>query len=174
VVDPSDREARAAVPEVSTFRATMARWATGVAVVTTVVDGVDHAMTANTVVSVSLDPLLLLVSVERATRFHAAISDAPTFGVSVLAEDQADIARWLATTGRPLAGQLDRVPHRRGSSGVALVAEALVTVECRVWARYDGGDHELVVGEVAAMTHPRPEVAPLLYFRSGYRGLSET
>jgi flavin reductase len=160
------------LPEPTTFRAVMSRLATGVTVVTTVADGLDHAMTANAVTSVSLAPLLVLVSVDRTTRFHEALSAADHFGISVLPSAAEPTARWLATSGRPLAGQLDEVPHHRGVSGVALLDGALATVECRVWARYDGGDHELVLGEVTTLAQPDPDAEPLLYFRSRYRGLS--
>ncbi len=155
------------------FRAAMSRLPTGVTVVTTVAEGLDHAMTANAVTSVSLSPLLVLVSVERTTRFYEALSAVGDFGISVLAASDVATARWLATSGRPLPDQLAQVPHHRGLCGVALLDDALATVECRVWSRYDGGDHELVLGEVTALAMPAPDAAPLLYFRSGYRGLED-
>jgi flavin reductase (DIM6/NTAB) family NADH-FMN oxidoreductase RutF len=161
------------VLEETVFRAAMSRLATGVTVVTTVADDLDHAMTANAVTSVSLAPLLVLVSVERATRFHAAVSAADDFGISVLPIGAVATARWLATSGRPLRDQLVTVAHHRGSSGVALLDDALATLECRTWARYDGGDHELFLGEVVDLALPAPDAAPLLYFRSGYRGLED-
>jgi flavin reductase len=151
----------------------MSRLPTGVTVVTTVAQSHDHAMTANAVTSVSLAPLLVLISVERTTRFYEALSGVADFGVSVLPESDVATARWLATSGRPLPDQLATVPHHRGASGVALLDDALATLECRVWARYDGGDHELVLGEVTALAMPAPDAAPLLYFRSGYRGLRD-
>jgi flavin reductase len=169
--DPHDGGSR--TPNAIAFRQAMSRLATGVTVVTTVADGLDHAMTANAVTSVSLDPVLLLVSVERTNRFHEALADVEHFGISVLPATAVPTARWLATSGRPLAGQLDDIPHHRGSSGVALLDGALATLECRIWARYDGGDHELVVGAVLALGHPDPDADPLLYFRSTYRALRE-
>jgi flavin reductase len=160
-------------PEPTSFRAVMSRLATGVTVVTTVADGLDHAMTANAITSVSLAPLLVLVSVDRTTRFYEALSASEHFGISVLPSAAEPTARWLATSGRPLAGQLDEVPHHRGVSGVALLDGALATVECRVWARYDGGDHELVLGEVTTMDRPDADADPLLYFQSRYRVLRD-
>lgn len=164
---------QAPAPDSVAFRAVMSRFATGVTVVTSVVEGLDHAMTANAVASVSLDPLLVMVSVERATRFHAAVSAAEHIGISVLPTDAVAAARWLATSGRPLPNQLATVAHHRGRSGVALIDGALATLECHIWARYDGGDHELIVGEVIGLALPAPDASPLLYFRSGYRALSD-
>ena len=99
------------------FRQAMGRLAAGVTVLTTFADGHDHAMTADTLTSVSLDPLLVLVCVENEARWHEAVVDAPFFGVSVLAADQRPLSEWFATRGRPLHGQLDRAPHHRHPPG---------------------------------------------------------
>ena len=96
------------------FRQAMGRLVAGVSVLTTFSSGHDHAMTADTLTSVSLDPLLVLVCVELDTRWHDAVLEAGVFGVSVLAADQRPLSAWFATRGRPLHGQLDRAPHRRG------------------------------------------------------------
>src|SRR5664279_779430 len=98
-------------PDVDTFRRAMGRFATGVTVLTTPTRDVDHAMTASALTSVSLEPLLLLVCIDREGRFHDAVLEAGLWGVSVLTADQRPVADWLATRGRPLHGQLDRVPH---------------------------------------------------------------
>ena len=90
-------------PTPDEFREAVSRFATGITVVTCVVDGVDHAMTANAFASVSLDPLLVLVCVERESRFHEAIAATHAWGVSILPADAEPTARWLATKGRPLA-----------------------------------------------------------------------
>ena len=94
------------------FRLAMGRFATGVTVLTTFSGGHDHAMTANALTSVSMDPLLVLVCVEVDARFHDAITESGVWGVSVLGVDQRPVAQWLSTQGRPLHGQLelDRAP----------------------------------------------------------------
>ena len=154
------------------FRAAVAQFATGVTVVTTLGGGMDHAMTANAFTSVSLDPLLVLVCVDREARFCDAVLAAGRWGVSVLDDTARPAAEWLALRGRPLHGQLDRVPHRRGPlTGVALLEASLVTLECRTSAVHPGGDHVIVVGEVLALQAPRPTGAPLLWWRSRYRRL---
>ena len=90
------------------FRLAMGRFATGVTVVTTRAGEHDHAMTANSLASVSLDPLLVLVCVENDSRFFDAVIDTGAWGVSVLPHRARPAAAWLATSGRPLHGQLDR------------------------------------------------------------------
>lgn len=158
-------------PTPDEFREAVSRFATGITVVTCVVDGHDHAMTANAFASVSIDPLLVMVCVERDSRFHDAISSSQTWGVSVLAADAESTSRWFATKGRPLAGQLQRTAHHRSKqSGVAWIDGALATLECHTTKMYPAGDHDIVIGEVAELeVAPGPHSEPLLYFRRNYR-----
>lgn len=154
------------------FRAVAGRWATGVTVVSTVVDDLDHAMTANAFTTVSLDPLLVLVCVERDARFHEAVVQSGTWAVSVLEASARAASDWLATRGRPLHGQLDRVPFRRGAhTGAALLDHAIATMECRTTGVHEAGDHDIVVGEVLSLATPMPDGDPLVYYRGRYRYL---
>jgi flavin reductase len=155
------------------FREGLSHFASGVTVVTTLQGGVDHAMTANAFTSVSLDPPLVLVCVEKSARFHQAVALSRYWGASVLAGPQVDIARWLATRGRPLEGQLEQIPHHRGEhTGAALLEAALCRVECRTWEMYDGGDHTIVVGEVVGVDVGDPTEDALMYFRSEFGRLA--
>lgn len=156
-------------PDVDLFRRAIGRFATGVSVLTTRTRDLDHAMTASALTSVSLEPLLLLVCVEREARFHDAVVDAGVWGISVLSSHDRPGADWLATRGRPLHGQLDRIPHHRGrQTGVALLDGALSTFECHTTAVHPAGDHSIVVGEVVSVTTaPHPGEA-LLYYRGRY------
>ena len=159
--------------DVAEFRSAMARYATGVVVVTTVVDGIDHAMTANSFTSVSLEPPLVLVCVERESRFHAAVQAAGEWAVSVLPAGTAAAARWFAAKGRPLPGQLDRVRYTRSVRGLALLDGALATFECRTVATHPAGDHDVVVGAVTSLGPVNREAAPLVYFGSRFRELGQ-
>ncbi|HVE62819.1 MAG TPA: flavin reductase family protein [Mycobacteriales bacterium] len=152
------------------FRAVAGRFATGVTVVTTAVGDAHHAMTANSFISVSLDPVLVLVSVDRASRFHDVVLAARVFGVSVLAADQEPVARWFSSRGRPHdLTQFAEHPHRLGErTGVILLDGALATIECSTYAVHDAGDHTLVVGEVVSLALPRPDDAPLVFFAGAY------
>lgn len=157
----------------ATFRAALGRFATGVTVVSAVADGVDYAMTANAVTSVSLDPPMVLVCVYQDARFHDAVLASGEWGVSILAAEARPSAVWLATHGRPLAGQLDPVPHHRGPvTGVALVDGSLATLECRTVATHPAGDHTVVIGEVVGVDLPDHAADPLTYFRGQYGRLT--
>jgi flavin reductase (DIM6/NTAB) family NADH-FMN oxidoreductase RutF len=96
------------------FRRAASRFASGIVVVSTRADGVDHAMTVTAFTAVSLEPVLVLFCAEKAARFYDAVLAAGTWAVSVLNEDAEKTARWLATRGRPLEGQLDAFRHHRG------------------------------------------------------------
>ena len=159
-------------PSSDVYRLAVGRLATGVTIVSSSLDGIDHAMTANAVASVSLEPLLVLVCVEREARFHDAIVQSGVWGVSILPSTGRATADWLATRGRPLHGQLDRVPTHRGVTGVALLDESLATLECESTDTYAGGDHTIVVGRVLSVEiSDRPGDA-LLYYRGRYDSLA--
>lgn len=160
-------------PGADEFRRAVGRFATGVCVMTSRLDGHDHAMTANAFASVSLDPLLVVVSVAEEARFLDAVLQHGAWGVSILAEGARDTAEWLASPGRPVLSQLDRVAHHRGpATGVALLDVALTTLECRTHAIYPAGDHQLLVGEVVALGGPVDPPAPLVYHQGRYRALA--
>lgn len=169
--------------DAASFRRAVSRYATGIAVVTTRVDGVDHAMTANSFTSVSLDPLLALVCVERDSRFHEAVLAAGVWAVGFLPAGSADLARWFATRGRPLAGQFDRVATRRGANGCLLLTDALAGLELTTTQVVPAGDHDILLGAVSAIhdrapgagttsdTAPPPR-DPTVYFASAFRHLA--
>jgi flavin reductase (DIM6/NTAB) family NADH-FMN oxidoreductase RutF len=161
------------LPDVDTFRRAMGRFVTGVSMLTTRTRDVDYAMTASALTSVSLEPLLLLVCIEREGRFHDAVMDAGFWGISVLSAGDRSAADWLATRGRPLHGQLDRIPHHRGpATGVALSNDALSTFECRTTAVHPSGDHSIVVGEVVSVTSSPHSGEALVYYRGRYGTLA--
>ncbi|MFN8075973.1 MAG: flavin reductase family protein [Kineosporiaceae bacterium] len=155
------------------FRRAVGRFATGVCVVSTVVDGLDHAITVNSFSSVSLEPALVLVCIADLARFHDAVLASGQWAVSVLAETARPVADWLATPGRPVHGQLASVPHRRGAhTGAALVSDASAWLECRTSAVHAAGDHSILVGEVLSVELAEDADAPLLYHRGAYRRLA--
>jgi flavin reductase len=155
------------------FRRVAGRFASGVTVVTTSHEGVVHAMTVTSFASVSLEPLLVLFCAQKVARFHDAVLATGTWGVSVLGAESEKAARWLATRGRPLEGQLDAFRHHAGPvSGAPILDDALVAMECRTSATYDGGDHTIVVGEVLSVAELRPDGVPLVHYASGYHRLA--
>lgn len=155
------------------YRQAMGRLASGVCVLTTRAGSHDHAMTADTVTSVSLEPLLVLACVETESRFHDAVVDAGVWGVNVLGAAQRPLADWFATRGRPLHGQLDRASHRRGeATGVALLDEAMTHLECRTKDVHPAGDHVILVAEVLTIGLPDTVGPALVHFRGRYGSIA--
>ncbi|MEO3859740.1 flavin reductase family protein [Acrocarpospora sp. B8E8] len=152
------------------YRKVVGRYASGIAIVTTVDQGVDHAMTVNSFTSVSLDPLLALFCAEKIARFHDSVLKSGVWGVSVLPEDAEETSRIFAHRGRPLQDQLANHPHHRGFLGVPLLDTAIATLECRTTGTHDGGDHTIIVGTVEHVGTPR-DGEPLLYHEGRYRRL---
>jgi len=157
--------------DATTFRRVIGSFATGIAVVTTENDGRLHGLTANSVTSVSLDPLLLLVCVDKAAHAHAEMARCRSFGVSILAADQRNVSSLFAKTGEPELGSLRGIAFRWGQSGCPLVEGALAHFECCPHAEVDAGDHTIFVGRVLYGDVDRDDVGPLLYFRGGYRAI---
>jgi flavin reductase (DIM6/NTAB) family NADH-FMN oxidoreductase RutF len=154
------------------YRQALGRFATGIAVITTRAEGLDHAMTVNSFASVSLDPPLVLFSCEKVARFHQAVTASGTWVASVLSADQVEASRWFARRGRPFDDQFAAFPTRPGQVIDAIALEgALSTIECRTVGVCDGGDHTVIVGEVVAVAVS--DGLPLLYFAGAYRTLSD-
>ena len=159
-------------PSAQAFRRATSRYATGIALVTTVQGGVDHAMTANSFTSVSLDPLLALVCVERQSRFHDAVLGSGIWAVSFLPSGAEATARWFATRGRPLAGQFDAVATHRAANGCLLVDGALAALELSTERVIDAGDHDILLGAVSAVHEPDGDRGPTVYFASRFHELA--
>ncbi|MGH3272921.1 MAG: flavin reductase family protein [Streptosporangiaceae bacterium] len=155
------------------FRRAAGQLPTGIVVIGTNLDGVDHAMTVSAFSSVSLDPLLVLFCAEKIARFHDTVLAAGFWSVCVLGEDAEKAARWLATRGRPLDGQLDGIDHHAGPvTGAPLLDGALATLECRTAAVHDGGDHSIIVGEVVGVARAPGDRGPLIHHHGQYRSLA--
>ena len=155
--------------DADTYRRVAGRFATGVSIVTTRVDGVDHAMTVNAFTSVSLDPIRVLFCAEKVARFHEAVVRSGLWAVSVLSRDDREASGWFATRGRPLLGQVDRWPHLTGPcTGAPVFASAIAAMECRTSSIHDGGDHSIVLGDVLDVSTPHPDGEPLLYYEGRY------
>lgn len=140
------------------LRRAFGTFATGVTVVTVGGDN-PHGMTANSFTSVSLDPPLVLVCIDREAVMHRNLLARGCFGVSVLAADQEKVARQFASRWRPLGiAQFDAVDWRPGRlTGAPLIMGALAHFECGLWRSYDGGDHTIFVGNLLSVEFSRGE-----------------
>jgi flavin reductase (DIM6/NTAB) family NADH-FMN oxidoreductase RutF len=138
----------------------------GVCVVGANAHGDRIAATVGSLVSLSLDPPLVGISIGRDLSLHELLRSAGTFGISILRGDQADVAAHFARGAPPIVLWRD-VAIRQGVTGAPLLADALAWIECRVWAEYAAGDHTLFVGEVVALEEG--EAGPgLVYREHGY------
>ncbi|MFC4057171.1 flavin reductase family protein [Planomonospora corallina] len=161
------------VSDARSLRRAFSTFATGVTVVTTGTP--PHAMTANSFTSVSLDPPLVLVCVDRGAVMHECLTMTRHFGVSVLASHQEAMARHFADRWRTLgAAQFDGVAWQPGgATGVPLMDEALAHFECELWRSYDGGDHTVFIGRVLSMDQWAGR-EPLLVFRGAFQKVRPT
>ncbi len=148
------------------FRAALSRFASGVTIITAVQGGEKRGMTASAFVSVSLNPPLILVSVDRRAAMHAVLEEGGAFAVNILSQSQQLLSDHFA--GRPDPGL--RIPwHELG--GLPVLGGAAAQLACTSHASYPGGDHTLFVGEVQAVC--LSDKAPLAHFGGKYRGLGD-
>ena len=151
-----------------TFRDALGMFATGVTIVAAAgEDGEPVGMTVSSFNSVSLDPPLVLFSVDRGALSLPMLQRAPGYAISVLSAEQAELSRRFAATGAEKWAGLEL---EIGYGGAPLIPDAIAVFECRPYAVYDGGDHEIFVGEVVAYRSEHA-AAPLVFFGGEYRSL---
>lgn len=154
------------VPE-HEFRDTLARWASGVTVVTARADGRPVGMTAASFSSLSLDPPLVLVCVASTAQAHAGLVGAPGFAVHVLGASQAEMSALFA---KPGADKFSGLPDERGPFDVPLLPFGVARLVCERHDALEGGDHTVLVGRVVATELAGTD--PLLYCNRAYGRLS--
>jgi flavin reductase (DIM6/NTAB) family NADH-FMN oxidoreductase RutF len=150
----------------SEFRRVMGHFPSGVAVVTSCrEDGSPCGLTVSSVASVSLDPRLLLVCVERDADSHRCIEESGFYAVNVLEEGKGEtLARRFSTGG--LADKFVGIAYHAEHTGAPVLDDALAWMDCRVRSALPGGDHTIFLGEVVEAD--AREGTPLVYYRSGY------
>ena len=151
----------------------MGSFATGVTVITVDYEGQVQGMTANAFTSVSLDPLLVLVCVDRKARTHAHLHAKKRFGVNVLAADQRIISEYYARPDRTHERAKEEAGARfdRTAQGTPVLHGALAYLECRLHGVQEAGDHTIFVAEVEEVVVREGE--PLLFFRGDYREIGD-
>jgi flavin reductase (DIM6/NTAB) family NADH-FMN oxidoreductase RutF len=147
----------------------MRHFPTGVTVVTSGSGERSEGMTANAVISVSLDPPLFLVSVHRDARLNPRIREEGHYAVSILAEDQEGLSMLFASPERSSGAPAEHsLGGGHGDTGVPLAAGALAAIECELEAVYPGGDHDLFLGRVISVKLGDTRRGPLVYHEGGY------
>jgi flavin reductase (DIM6/NTAB) family NADH-FMN oxidoreductase RutF len=151
------------------FRRACGRFATGVAIVTTMDgDGNPHGLTINSFSSVSLDPPLVLFCLDRASQTRTAFETSISFVVNILYKSQRDLSHRFATRQDE---RFTGLRYREGTLGAPVLTDCLANLECRRHAIIDGGDHIILIGEVVQVSTREGE--PLLYFAGRYRQLGK-
>jgi len=155
--------------DVNAFRQTLGQFATGVCLVT--VNDPERgplATTVNSFSSVSLDPPLVLWSIQNSSDHLQTYTECQHFGISVLREEQAGLSGHYAKRGGHEA-----LPEHftAGAQGEPQLIDALAHFSCSTFAVYPGGDHQIIVGEVVAFEST--DAVPLIFFGGGYRSLSD-
>jgi flavin reductase (DIM6/NTAB) family NADH-FMN oxidoreductase RutF len=154
----------------ATFRSVLGRFASGVTVVTVRDEqSYDHGMTVSAFCSLSLEPPLVLICIEKSASLHGVLASGNTssqFAVNILESRQEDIARRFAEEH---PDRFEGVGFTRGTTGAPILDDCLAVIECEVQSRHPAGDHTIVIGTVIASA--TNEGKPLLYYRGGYATL---
>ena len=147
-----------------TFKAAMRHFPTGVTVVTSVREGEPRGVTVSSFASVSVDPPLVLICINREARSYLFISESKVFSVNILAGDQEALAKRFA--GKLRANQFDGVPFRLGTTGTAILDGAVAHLECEVSEEHHAGSHSIFIGRVVSC-QSRPG-SPLGYYNGAF------
>ncbi|HEX3264038.1 MAG TPA: flavin reductase family protein [Candidatus Limnocylindrales bacterium] len=159
-------------PRPDSFRAVMGHFATGISVVTTFDGDRPAGITVNAFSSVSLEPPLVMVALDRRRFITPMVRAAGRYAVSVLGADQQALSDCFAHAptqpGEPSREDFCGAAWQPGPTGLPLLDGAIATLECTTVETFSAGDHDLFIGRVDSMEELREGVAPLLYFRRRY------
>jgi len=164
----ADEQSPGEVDRRRAFRLVMGRFPTGVAVMTTAWEGQWHGATVNAVSSLSLEPLLLLVCLRKGSTLGRMVTASRCFALTFLSDHQLPVARYFADAGRAWGSeQFATLDVALGRTGCPYLRDGTAMLECRLWAVYDGGDHQIFCGEVVAMA--MTSRSPLVFHAGRYR-----
>jgi flavin reductase (DIM6/NTAB) family NADH-FMN oxidoreductase RutF len=152
-----------------TFRRVMGHFVTGVTVVSALDDGRPAGITVNALSSVSLDPPLVMVALDRRRFLTPIVRAAGRYAVNILSEDQQALSDCFA--GAPVEPGREAfcgAAWHPGATGLPLIDGSIATLECTVVQTFSAGDHDLFIGEVDALANEPHHPMPLLYYRRRY------
>ena len=152
-----------------TFRSVMGHFVTGITVVTTLQDGRPRGITVNALTSVSLEPPLVVVALDRRRFITPSVHETGRYAVNVLSEDQQALSDCFAGAAvTPDRDAFCGAAWTPGPTGLPLLEGAIATLECTVTETFQAGDHELFVARVDSVGNAEPHPMPLLYYRRQY------
>ncbi|MCW5838748.1 MAG: flavin reductase family protein [Anaerolineales bacterium] len=158
-------------PDPAQLREVLRFWTTGVTIVSAAHQGRRHGMTVNSFTSLSLEPPLVSISLEKVTRTHELVSQVGRFGVSLLRASQQELSNRFAGRESEQQDRFADVATFTLETGSPLLQEALAYFDCRVAVTHDAGTHTIFISEVLAAGAPQGAASeqPLVYFNRGYR-----
>jgi flavin reductase (DIM6/NTAB) family NADH-FMN oxidoreductase RutF len=149
------------------FKRAASHLASGVSVITTCDhDGKRWGLTMSAVMSLSLDPMQFLISIDRRSNSLAAIMETGKFCINFLSANQQSISNLFASK---TAKDFAQVPHHLGKTGLPIINDAVASVTCDIARSLDGGDHQILIGNVVDIVISGGD--PLVYFNGGYARL---
>lgn len=152
------------------FRNALRHFPAGVTIVTIRSGDQVHGLTVSAFASVSVEPPLVTVIIDNRHKAQALLQeDGAVFAVNILRQDQVELSNrfaWLKEGDRFAEGR-----WTAAETGAPVLEDALVWLDCRIYARLPAGTHTIYVGEVVASGVPEPDAAPLVYWNRGYRKL---
>jgi flavin reductase (DIM6/NTAB) family NADH-FMN oxidoreductase RutF len=161
-------------PDSDLFRKVMGHFATGVTVVTALDGDRPQGITVNALSSVSLDPPLIMIALDRRRFITPTVHRERRFGVNVLGEGQQALSDCFAGAAvTPDRDAFCGAAWTPGETGVPILAGAIATLECLVVDTYSAGDHDLFIARVEASSTHHGSAMPLLYFRRRYLRIEE-
>jgi flavin reductase (DIM6/NTAB) family NADH-FMN oxidoreductase RutF len=150
----------------NTLKQAMRVYPQGVTVVSLMAEGDPRGLTVSSFTSVSLAPPLVLVSIAKTSAVHDALREARAYAINFLAEDQKSVSdRFAGRTG--LKDRFEGLRFEVGVTGSPIIDGVRAVLECRAWKAYDGGDHSILIGEVAAAKTFNSK-RPLVYYAQQY------
>jgi flavin reductase (DIM6/NTAB) family NADH-FMN oxidoreductase RutF len=145
------------------FKNALRHFPSGVTIVTLRSGDTTHGLTVSAFSSLSAEPPLIAVTINRGNRAHQLLEDeGATFAVNILGHDQQELSDRFAEGSWQVA-----------VTGAPILADALVWLDCTIHDRVDAGSHTIYIGRVRAAGVPRPDEAPLVYWNRGYRQIVE-
>lgn len=154
------------------LRAAMRAWTSGVTVVTAAYGGEQHGMTVSSFTSVSLDPPLIVISLQTSSRTHDLVARAGAFGVTILAAGQQEISERFANEHASMGGRLDGLQTETLVTGAPFIKGGLAYMDCQVTQTIQLGMNTLFIAEIVAIK-PDDHDAPLVYHDRTYQRLKE-
>jgi flavin reductase (DIM6/NTAB) family NADH-FMN oxidoreductase RutF len=149
------------------LRTMMGHFATGVTVITTRdKNGQNYGITANAFTSVSLNPPLALVCIDKNAQCYRCFQEAKLFAVNILGREQQEISQRFATKG---INKFEGISWHLGESGVPILDGVMASVECKVVERFEGGDHTIYLAEITGGSVSNGD--PLLFYKGKYHRL---